>query len=107
DDKPRLKLLLDEALAAFKKSVAKQAHLAGEAAAVRPPARSLHVHIRDSTNLKVAVEILHVICADEHDQPKHLLGIRDEDSLSRPLPPMNPMIHQLRHRHTWSPQSLP
>ncbi|CAE8626873.1 unnamed protein product [Polarella glacialis] len=59
-----------------------------------PPARSLHASLRDSASLQFSVEILHVRFLDADNQPRHLLGIREEDSFARLLPPHESAVGQ-------------
>ncbi|CAE8626872.1 unnamed protein product, partial [Polarella glacialis] len=59
-----------------------------------PQARSLHASLRDSASLQFPVEILHVRFLDADNQPRHLLGIREEDSFARLLPPHESAVGQ-------------
>ncbi|CAE8633182.1 unnamed protein product, partial [Polarella glacialis] len=73
----------------FQRFIEEDSFLMGNADAMNfpPPARSLHASLRDSASLQFSVEILHVRFLDDDNQPHHLLGIREEDSFARPLPP--------------------
>ncbi|CAE8738513.1 unnamed protein product, partial [Polarella glacialis] len=75
--------------ARFKRFIEEDFFLMGNTDAMNspPPARSLHASLRDSASLQFSVEILHVRFLDADNQPRHLLGIREEDSLARLLPP--------------------
>ncbi|CAE8675623.1 unnamed protein product [Polarella glacialis] len=82
--------------ARFQRFIEEDSFLMGNADAMNspPPARSLHASLRDSASLQFSVEILHVRFLDADNQPRHLLGIREEDSFARLLPPHESAVGQ-------------
>ncbi|CAE8692137.1 unnamed protein product, partial [Polarella glacialis] len=82
--------------ARFQRFIEEDSFLMGNADAMNspPPARSLHASLRDSASLQFSMEILHVRFLDADNQPRHLLGIREEDSFARLLPPHESAVGQ-------------
>ncbi|CAE8632085.1 unnamed protein product [Polarella glacialis] len=80
----------------FQRFIEEDSFLTGNADAMNspPPARSLHASLRDSASFQFSVEILHVRFLDADNQLRHLLGIREEDSFAKSLPPHESAIGQ-------------